>query len=46
MRQHRLLQPVRGLDRRRRPGLFRVSRPDELLQMDMTKVWTAARGWV
>ncbi len=39
MRQHRLLQPVRGLDRRRRPGYFRVTRPDELWHMDMTKVW-------
>jgi putative transposase len=46
MRQHRLLQPVRGLDRRRRPGYFRVTRPDELWHMDMTKVWTAAHGWV
>lgn len=46
MRQHRLLQPVRGLDRRQRPGYFRVTRPDELWHMDMTKVWTAAHGWV
>lgn len=46
MRQHRLLQPVRGLDRRRRPGFFRVTRPDELWHMDMTKVWTAQHGWV
>ena len=40
------LQPVRGPDRRRRPGFFRVRRPDELWHMDMTKVWTAAHGWV
>jgi putative transposase len=46
MRQHRLLQPTRGNDRRRRPGFFRVTRPDELWHMDMTKVWTAAHGWV
>jgi len=46
MRSHRLLQPVRGLDRRCRPGFFRVTRPDELWHMDMTKVWTAAHGWV
>lgn len=46
MRSHKLLQPVRGLDRRRRPGFFRVTRPDELWHMDMTKVWTAAHGWV
>lgn len=46
MRQHRLLQRTRGNDRRRRPGFFRVTRPDELWHMDMTKVWTAAHGWV
>ena len=33
-------------DRRRRPGYFRVTRPDELWHLDMTKVWTAAQGWV
>ena len=46
MRAHKLLQPTRSLDRRRRPGYFRVTRPDELWHMDMTKVWTAAHGWV
>jgi putative transposase len=46
MRAHRLLQPTRGNDRRRRPGFFRVTRPGELWHMDMTKVWTAAHGWV
>lgn len=46
MRAHGLLQPTRGTDRRRRPGFFRVTRPDELWHMDMTKVWTAAHGWV
>jgi putative transposase len=46
MRAHRLLQPIRGTDRRRRPGFFRVTRPDALWHMDMTKVWTAAHGWV
>ena len=46
MRANKLLQPVRGLDRRRRPGFFRVTRPDELWHMDMTKVWTAQHGWV
>jgi transposase InsO family protein len=46
MRQHRLLQPTRGLDPHRRPGYFRVTRPDDLWHMDMTKVWTAAHGWV
>ncbi|MEZ5282549.1 MAG: IS3 family transposase [Acidimicrobiales bacterium] len=46
MRAHKLLQPVRGLERRRRPGFFRVTRPDELWHMDATKVWTAQHGWV
>jgi len=46
MRTHKLLQPIRGLERRRRPGFFRVTRPDELWHMDMTKVWTAQHGWV
>jgi putative transposase len=46
MRAHRLLQPIRGEGRRRRPGYFRVTRPDELWHLDMTKVWTAQHGWV
>ncbi len=46
MRTHRLLQPTRGSGRRRRPGYFRVTRPDELWHIDMTKVWCAAHGWV
>jgi putative transposase len=46
MRAHRLLQPSRSGDRRRRPGFFRVTRPDELWHADMTKVWTAQHGWV
>ncbi len=46
MRAHNLLQRSRNSDRRRRPGYFRVTRPDELWHLDMTKVWTAAHGWV
>ena len=46
MRKHRLLQRSRNTDRRRRPGYFRVTRPDELWHLDMTKVWTVAHGWV
>jgi len=46
MRTHTLLQRSRNADRRRRPGYFRVRRPDELWHMDMTKVWTAQSGWV
>ena len=46
MRAHKLLRPTRGSGRRRRPGYFRVTRPDELWHIDMTKVWTAEHGWV
>lgn len=46
MRAHGLLQRSRSTDRRRRPGYFRVTRPNELWHLDMTKVWTAAQGWV
>jgi len=46
MRAHTLLRPTRGSGRRRRPGYFRVTRPDELWHIDMTKVWTAEHGWV
>ncbi len=45
MRQQRLLQRHRPLHRRRRPGHFRVTRPDELWHMDMTSVWVAEHGW-
>jgi putative transposase len=46
MRAYRLLQSSRSGERRRRPGCFRVTRPDELWHADMTKVWTAQHGWV
>jgi hypothetical protein len=46
MRAQRLLQPSRSGERRRGPGFFRVTRPDELWHADMTKVWTAQHGWV
>ena len=45
MREHRLLQPVRTEGRRRRPGFFQVTRPDELWHLDMTSVWVAGHGW-
>jgi putative transposase len=45
MREHRLLQPKRSEGRRRRPGFFQVTRPDELWHMDMTSVWVAEHGW-
>jgi putative transposase len=45
MREHRLLQPKRSEQRRRRPGFFRVERPDQLWHLDMTSVWVAEQGW-
>jgi putative transposase len=45
MAEHRLLQRHRPSGRRKRPGFFRVERPDQLWHMDMTSVWTAEHGW-
>jgi len=45
MRQARLLQRHRPSGRRRRPGFFRVERPDQLWHLDMTSVWVAEHGW-
>jgi putative transposase len=45
MREHQLLQPKRSEGRRRRPGYFEVTRPDELWHMDMTSIWVAEHGW-
>ena len=45
MREHRLLQPKRSEARRRRPGYFQVTRPNELWHLDMTSVWVAEHGW-
>jgi Integrase core domain/HTH-like domain len=45
MREHALLQPKRSDGRRRRPGYFQVTRPDELWHLDMTSVWVAEHGW-
>ena len=45
MREHRLLQGRRSEGRRRRPGFFRVERPDQLWHLDMTSVWVAEHGW-
>ena len=46
MRERRLIQRRRPLARRRRPGFFRVERPDQLWHMDMTSIWVAEHGWV
>jgi putative transposase len=45
MRAEGLLQRHRPSGRRRRPGYFRVERPDQLWHMDMTSVWVAEHGW-
>src|SRR4051812_20305225 len=45
MREQRLLQRHQPLRRRRRPGFFRVARPDQLWHLDMTSVWVAQHGW-
>ena len=45
MRQHKLIQRRRPLERRKRPGFFRVERPRQLWQLDMTSVWVAEHGW-
>jgi putative transposase len=45
MRKHRLLQRHRSEGRRRRPGYFQVTRPDELWHLDMTSIWVAEHGW-
>lgn len=46
MRERRLIQRRRPLGRRRRPGFFRVERPDQLWHLDLTSVWVAEHGWV
>lgn len=45
MRQNKLIQRRRQEPRRRRPGYFKVTRPDELWHMDMTSIWVAEHGW-
>jgi putative transposase len=45
MRERKLIQRRRPLQRRRRPGFFRVERPRQLWQLDMTSVWVAEHGW-
>ena len=45
MRKHNLIQRRRRPERRRRPGKFKVTRPDQLWHLDMTSVWVAEHGW-
>jgi putative transposase len=44
MRERRLIQRRRPSGRRRRPGFFRVERPDQLRHLDVTSVWVAEDG--
>ncbi len=45
MRAHDLVQKRRPLTRRKRPGYFRVERPDQLWHLDTTSIWVAEHGW-
>ena len=45
MRERKLIQRRRPLERRKRPGFFQVERPRQLWQLDMTSVWVAEHGW-
>jgi len=45
MRERKLIQRRRPLERRKRPGYFRVERPRQLWQLDLTSVWVAEHGW-
>jgi putative transposase len=45
MRARKLIQRRRPLARRKGPGCFRVERPRQLWQLDLTSVWVAEHGW-
>jgi len=45
MREQKLIQRRHREPRRRRPGFFRVTRPDELWHLDMSSIWVAEHGW-
>ena len=45
MRIHGLLQTRRAQQRRKRPGFFRVERPDQLWHLDASSIWVADHGW-
>jgi putative transposase len=44
MQERKLIQRRRPLERRKRPGFFRVERPRQLWQLDMSSVWIAEHG--
>ncbi len=45
MRERKLIQRRRPLERRKRLGFFRVERPRQLWQLDPTSIWVAEHGW-
>jgi putative transposase len=45
MRKHKLIQRRRPEPRAKRPGYFKVYRPNELWHLDMTSIWVAEHGW-
>jgi putative transposase len=45
MRERKLIQRRRPLERRKRLGFFRVERPRQLWQLDLTSIWVAEHGW-
>jgi putative transposase len=45
MGERKLIQRRPRPERRRRPGFFRVERPRQLWQLDMTPIWVAEHGW-
>ncbi len=45
VRERNLIQRRRRLERRKRPGFFRVERPRQLWQLDMTSIWFGEHGW-
>jgi putative transposase len=45
MRERKLIQRRRPPERRKRPGFFRVERPRQLWQLDLSSVWVAEHGW-
>ena len=45
LRERKLSQRRRPLQRRKRPGFFIVERPRQLWQLDMTSIWVAEHGW-
>ena len=45
LRERKLIQRRQPLERRKRPGFFRVERPRQLWQLDLSSVWVAEHGW-